>query len=1462
MRSKVKVLGLCVGLILSACGDDQDSSTALVLEDPAGATAADPTPLAVNSTNACALDIDCALGTYCFQGTCASECSDNTECAAGETCDTLGQCVTGAATTALQPLEGDNVRRGSLVEGTQAAAPDVLPGLRIKGTPETVFYVVPGQSKVTVTLPLNAAAPATGVAYILRRSDSDAPANVVRRMRAMGDSVVFDLEVGTASPDSAQPKSVRIELISAVGTLTIALVPEQSASGRYSGDVRMQTFGSTGVPIDFEIVTSPDGATLSEADSAWVVLPLQENSVFSPSRYDASPEELAAELVFDDFTQTWVANFRGAFDLTDGGILNSKTAVQVERQIRFELNLTETGLAVGQFRDIWGGLYEARSANGVLTRENVTYEGEFSATKIGIGRAPGLIDTTATATPAEIAPLPGPDLSVCDFDLSGFVADVDGTIFECNLPDAAAFETASPQAQAECAMAVARSGLSGETTAGQIKTYLDGGNLGVSFSVFMADCSRGTNGTCRPSSEVTCSRQLLAAAYRNQTSDSTYVTNLLSDYLDTTREQFLGAQFGSLQSDTETRIEWLKSTEYPAIATNLVRDLNERLLNEWQANVLDVHFEVLRGQFDDAGLITLAREPEGQAAIDARTELLLEMNQSFRTALESLTIAAQRWDVLFTEADKRREKSAYVSAKTRDLYIVAGVLRNLNAAGGAGFLSAGIGAGFGALQRESARLAQSFNQMIYARDAEVAVSTSLDPTVTNATLLNQLQTEARTDIATALTTVTSVVAQEEVEMLTETQLRNGLNNEIDDLKSDLVNLCGMPKGCSVVDVFADDTCKVRVNGGECGFVYSQETQKFATEFAPADLASSDGGNAIFGVLQAANNVKIAKSEVAELNARVQLKYTQTGAFARSIDERAQLMQDNLDSMVLSFNGLAASQRGEISALSQNIADRQSMRADSIESSRAEIARWDTIRFATIATEMLLEIQALTFSRIANSLEGAAGGVMDAADAAKDGLPTSLEDAPSAVTRLALGVAAVNGSSALSTTAFAFETTSQSLELASNQVDRFAGASLDALNDKFAVDGDDEANAVTALIEESQLASVQRQADREAIQSAIQLAKVDKEMRLAVIRDVQELTDRRNEILVEMTKLAGLNLRVAQAQLQYEQRIQDYGAVVQRAQLIDAKLNELINQRQHVNLIVGSPIAIFSRANRIVRAENKLELAKDSLMNWLVALEYYAVRPFMDQRIQILLARNPYQLEEIADEMFRLQGACGGSVNDFTAELSVRKDFLGLTQPQVDLDGTIFEPAALFRDLLRSGYIPVDKRTRYTTDQNIGDLMSRTDDILSASVYVDLEDFANLGATCNAKLASLDIQLVGDIGDARPTVSILYDGTGELRSCQPGIDDYVAQFGVGATSFGSVTYVRSAGRSVSPVAGINAFVEDAGNTTLVGLPLSSQYTVLIDTKLGENTKIDWSKLEDIKVRVSYSYQDLFPQGQCE
>src|SRR5690606_19774190 len=190
-------------------------------------------------------------------------------------------------------------------------------------------------------------------------------------------------------------------------------------------------------------------------------------------------------------------------------------------------------------------------------------------------------------------------------------------------------------------------------------------------------------------------------------------------------------------------------------------------------------------------------------------------------------------------------------------------------------------------------------------------------------------------------------------------------------------------------------------------------------------------------------------------------------------------------------------------------------------------------------------------------------------------------------------------------------------------------------------------------------------------------------------------------------------------------------------------------------------------------------------------------------------------------------------------------------------GEISSPSDRFLALLEEGAVPIDKRVRYSTDGTVGDLVSRGG-ILAASFSLDIDSFANLKLSCNARVDSLAVKLVGaGLADPLPTVNILYDGTSQLRSCQPDIEDLVELVGPEATVFDSVTSFRVAGRSVAPTAGINEFTDDV-NTTLRGLPLVSEYTVLIDKSAGDNADIDWTQLQDIELSLTYSYQDIFAE----
>ena len=183
-----------------------------------------------------------------------------------------------------------------------------------------------------------------------------------------------------------------------------------------------------------------------------------------------------------------------------------------------------------------------------------------------------------------------------------------------------------------------------------------------------------------------------------------------------------------------------------------------------------------------------------------------------------------------------------------------------------------------------------------------------------------------------------------------------------------------------------------------------------------------------------------------------------------------------------------------------------------------------------------------------------------------------------------------------------------------------------------------------------------------LEDAIELMWAQLDAELAYERDMAEFRERRTEHLKNLTETSGRVLRLERSRFNVLQRTLEYDGLVQEARLEAARLAELDRQLTSLDHLVGGIGAIFSQSHALDRAEDHLNQAREALMDWLVVLEYYAVRPFFAERIQILLARNAFQLDEIASRLRSLEQSCGGSERSTNvAELSLRRDILRLTR---------------------------------------------------------------------------------------------------------------------------------------------------------------------------------------------------------
>jgi len=1435
---------------LVACGDS-DSPKGVDPVSTGKVVTPEPKTLALAAGSGCTIDSECAEGRFCFQNECAQECAATADCGAGESCTSRGRCITSSESPSI---------------------PEVVTSVTTASSPETAFAVFPGQRQVMLRLSLTAPPPGGAISYTVSRSDEATSTGLVQRAAVSPEKVVeIPVDVGKSSPElGVNSTPVQVLVKTNIGAYRLALVPQRPISAAYGGSVKMDVFGPAGLPLTFEIVTDPPEAALAQANSAWLVLPVGANVLFSPiNAYLGAPTALAALLTFDTWLARWVAVFDYPYAL-DAGIFNAPSK-QTNRILRFEIESLDATHVVGRMVDRWEGLYDERSTLGVTQPSDLVLAGDLSMEQLGPARSPAELPSALKIAPNVPTVWPLPSLNSCG-SAAVFPATpmlIGTEMLSCGtIGSAAAFAAATPAEQAACAIASVESALAGATTTSALRSFLDqssSNQSGLSFAEFIENCARGTNGTCVPSAAVLCSRQLVAYAYRSQPDGATISPKLIDAFLSSTQEAYLGRQLAAFKTDADTRLTWLKTTDYPAIVTSAVRSLNEKLMADWESGVLDVHMGVMKGYFDPAGMAVLSQATSDATAGDSRSALLAQMVQGWRATMDSLTVGAQRWNELYDRSADRATKAANTQERVRDLYLAAAAMVRFSRDSSSGYQATAFGAGFSNLMRALNKLSLSFDDLMFSRDAEVVVSSSLDPTSTNNTLLSERAAAAVAATKAASTSVQTVLDAVQAEALNETQLRNRLDNEINSLRDDLVDLCGLPAGCTAAEFRTNAECRVLVKPGLCGFSVERATDNYLALDAGSQNVS-EAGRTVLAIVGAYDEQRIAQESLRAHKAQLDLELRDLDAFANDVQTWNNSRLAGLDGLNQLFEDLGSVDDAAISKLMSAMSDKATKRAAKVQLMKDALAAWSAGAKAGADTSLWKELAVIGAEKTSELLGAKADFLEAKADAAADGLPKSVGTStdPSSAGRLAIKTGSSFAVYALKGLKAAADYGKSKLEASLKNEEELHSIELTEINEQAEIDTAISDNELESLNDQIQASASVSEKQRSTLRNAYDLGREQRAAELAYSRDAAELRSRRNRYLQRLQEGAELDLRVQRAQLGTEQKIAEYLGVVQRAELQNARLSDLDAQRGNVLQIVGSPAAFFAKTNRVAQAEDRLTRAKDAMMDWLVALEYFAVRPFIDQRLQILLARNPFQLEQIATQLVRLQGACGGAVNHGSTVLSVRKDLLGLTRPIEDSDTQkSVAPDERFRMLLESGNIPVDKRLRYTTDASIGDLMRSERRVMAATFDISLDNFANLAASCNAKIEGLMVQFVGDVGSARPTATVLYDGTSRVRSCQPKLAEYVDLIGRDRTNFAPITSFRTAGRAASPVAGINKWPADTQlNKSFGGLPLASQYTVLIDAGIGENATLDFSKLNDILLRVDYAYSDFFPVGSCE
>ena len=725
---------------------------------------------------------------------------------------------------------------------------------------------------------------------------------------------------------------------------------------------------------------------------------------------------------------------------------------------------------------------------------------------------------------------------------------------------------------------------------------------------------------------------------------------------------------------------------------------------------------------------------------------------------------------------------------------------------------------------------------------------------------------------------------------------NQLNDRVAYSEGFLVELCGQPLGCDILTEEGAPSpggdCEVSWRIGVCGFDQPKgpEEDREPKNVIGFESAASPSlaGLAIKAVKAATIDEETARSSlVAFVDASKAMEST-TKAFAANItrwNAEATTNAAKIDAILTQETGR---QSTLFNARLARIAESQKRWEDAIARRKGAADGWDIMWRTNAGGQEAANVIIATSSVVSDVADKLGSGAADVTGNVINGTPKALGLASDvfAPLRMAIGFAGSVSKSFLTAAGVVAKRIQTYTQLA---------ASIAQLEFEKNLSIAEYQEETAAMQRETDEAIAELNGDRDEAADPVVAARIEQlisnldrrfEILQGLERDTDELYVRRNELksrAVEMVERTGALLR---ANLAVQTASLEYYRLCELAAQEKSALDMVRGFRSSIHQLIAGPQALFATANSLTEGERELDRARAKMADWLVAIEFAAVRPFFDERMAILLARNTYQLRAIADRLRDLESRCGGPTNIETATVSVRDDLLYFVNgPQLDI-ATKYRllPASRFAQIATTTPLPADLQMRYSASQTLEEGMRGTsaNDLLIMKFEINADRFANLSRTCNAKLESIKVKLTGTgfilgqaglngvpvvssgrpsigdgIGGGQPVVTILAGGASSMLSCQPGIDAYVRTFAPDwrqQNYFGSKSQFVTERRAFSSVAGLNEM--GPPNLSLAGLPLASDYTLIIDTKLEANRAVNWRKLADIELELTYSYQDVF------
>ena len=1522
-------------------------------------------PSAMMSNDGCLIDSDCVTGAFCFHGVCAIQCKKDDDCKDGYVCSTRnGRCITEAfaKTMATADDAGDSdsgltTKRLALTDLNkqdiaEAKASDVvtqLPNAEILTPPLSVVYVSPGQTSVGIKL--TTSQDYGDVDFLVRSVELNKVSAVRRASKSVNEATglanyVFDVEPGSSSlGDQGKPEQIQIE--SALGTFDVKLSPLAPVAGIYEGSALANRFAGEPLPIRFAVVTNPENPkSYAEIQGITLYMPSSQHDLFSPEPVtDNTTSWASVEMKHESNGKNcqngkdcWAASYAvNDFQMAGSSLIDANQ--KLARAVRIEINDfdAEDSKFFGIVKDDISGLYrDVDTTTGQKFWAVSSMLGSFNAMRVQKFDAnDATVHAHQIATQSTLRAIDDiSQISCTNADIEKLMAlaaaqpDLESCASIHSLQD-----WMNNSENLHCIAAASKSILDDDNLTSKIISKLiarkeDDTSTVAGFATlndFLDNCllkdDNEKKTVCIQKPEVNCAADLSAFGFLNA-KENAERENFMNQFHGLLRESYLGMQYAAYQQDIITRQKWLDTADAPKFMAKDIENAIADVLADWEVNVLNGHLGVMHKQFGQLPLEVLSNLTSSSDEISSeRYTILSDYQQAWQSVSNAISVSLRRNNELLTKTTERTAKAAQFYPRLFDLYIAGIIESEINKNTGNTSLNGGYGNSFYDNLSSIKKLDQSFDALVYMRDAEIAVSNSLNKD--NDNVLSRRAEKAKSTLQTVTQKRDKVFKDYRDRKISQQTTSASLSNSIESQITEIVNICGLPAACRTTDiqkVMSRPECEPLALPFYCGFSLNSDSlpgrpgrkdvksakltasvdnasgkvvyldangnqvslndiQDIQDGFDPVSaLNTGEAANAILAYRKALQHVDTTVADLQALKNKVAIARQTTEAYAKSIEEWYQkriALTDNIKADIESIKENLVGKDGnggKLKSIKDKLDNHYNSLRDRYTEAQSDFNDWKETReqhFEKTKTYItnIEQLERLSYD-IESSAEIVSKTISEAAEinyiGGNRGDSESIIAQASYTASMALHGIDAGQWSLLKAAATAKADQKTMMERDKDLADAKWEYQQELDEEEAKVkDKQYEAEYVQSLNEfESAIAEADIQ--NEVLRSHIELLKEEFNREDTYARDCQALKKMRNEYKMLAQDLMTKSALVIEARMDADNALQHYLTLTQRAAMLKSQYDTSTERLAKINNLYTAPAVVFTYASDLEAVENKIELAKERIYDYLAALEYNAVRPFVDIRRAVYLARSPNDLDAILEQLENVSDNCGGKINNVDDDHAIivsTREMMGIT---ADFKNMTMKDR--FHYVISAGNVPIKSLTRYTVDITGKELLSSGHDLKSGTFELTIRDFANLQATCNAKIAGFAFKIVGEnlikenAGEqVHPTMTMFYNGKSTLTSCQPDISEVVAELG-NSTAYGKYSTFNIEQTKISPNAGIN----DWGNIdmTLEQYPLASSYTVLIDSEIGENSKINWDNVEDIQIKVLYTYENVRTTNKCK